>query len=252
MPRFPRHLGLVFVFLVMATALPSADRPPVGEILQKMDSLYRGASSRAVMEMSIETPHWKRTLLLDAWSEGMDKTFVVVRAPKKDAGIATLRIDQEMWNFFPRINKTLKVPPSLMMGSWMGSDFTNDDLVRESSLLRDYEARYSKDPGPKGTWAVELTPRAQTPTVWARIVLFIRPDTALPALEDYYDEHGKKVRTIRYGEIRTQDGRTFPSELEMIPHQKTGQRTVLRYKELRFSDRSDPSVFTLQNLRRSR
>ena len=100
-------------------------------IIKKVDELYRADSSYAEMEMTIVTPNWERTLKLEAWSEGMDKTFITILEPKKDKGITTLRVDNEMWNFFPKINKVMKVPPSMMMGSWMGSDFTNDDLVKD-------------------------------------------------------------------------------------------------------------------------
>jgi len=240
-----------FLFLT-AHPLFSAERPPVREVLQKMDDLYRGQTSQGEMEMTIENSNWKRVMRMKVWSEGIEKTFVVVMAPKKDAGIATLRIHQDMWNFFPRINKTLKVPPSMMMGSWMGSDFTNDDLVKESSLLQDYEARYSNGKAPSGTWTLELVPKAQTPTVWGKILLSIQSKSFLPIREDFFDEHGEKVRILRFSDVQKAGNRTLPTQLEITPLKKPGQRTVLRYKNLRFDEPLDPSVFTLQNLRRER
>jgi outer membrane lipoprotein-sorting protein len=237
----------------MAHPAVSVERPPAQEILQKMDDLYRGKTSQGEMEMTIENPDWKRTLRLKVWSEGMDKTFVVVLAPKKDANIATLRIRQDMWNFFPRINKTLKVPPSMMMGSWMGSDFTNDDLVKESSLLKDYEARYSDPKGKSSSaWTLELTPKARTPTVWGKILLTVEPGNLLPVREEFFDEHGEKARVLRFGARQKVGDRTFPTELELVSLKKPGQRTVLRYKDLRFNEPLDASIFTLQNLRRER
>jgi outer membrane lipoprotein-sorting protein len=243
--------ALAFFFL-MAHPLFSAERPPVQEVLQKMDGLYRGQTSQGEMEMTIENSNWKRVMRMKVWSEGIEKTFVVVLAPKKDAGIATLRMHQDMWNFFPRINKTLKVPPSMMMGSWMGSDFTNDDLVKESSLLRDYKAKYSDEKGPPGTWRVELVPKAQTPTVWGKILLSIQSDSFLPVREEFFDEHGEKVRVLRFSDVQKAGDRLLPTQLEITPLKKPGQRTVLRYKNLRFDEPLDPSVFTLQNLRRER
>jgi len=249
--RLSLALGLTSI-LLMAHPVASADRPPAQEILQKMDDLYRGKTSQGEMEMTIENPDWKRTLRLKVWSEGMDKTFVVVLAPKKDSGIATLRIRQDMWNFFPRINKTLKVPPSMMMGSWMGSDFNNDDLVKESSLLKDYEAHYAAPKGQRGTWTLELIPKAHTPTVWGKILLTVDPGNLLPVREEFFDEHGERVRVLRFGELQKVGDRTFPTELELVSLKNKGQRTLLRYKGLRFNESLDASVFTLQNLRRER
>lgn len=225
--------------------------PPIREVLQKMDDLYRGTTSQGEMEMTVETPDWKRTLDLKIWSEGMDKTFIVILAPKKDAGVATLRVQQDMWNYFPRINKTLKVPPSMMMGSWMGSDFTNDDLVKESTLVKDYDARYAKEENP-GILKLELTPKAQTATVWGKILLTVKADGLIPVEEDYFDEHGEKVRALKFSNISTIGDRTLPLMMELTPLKKPGNHTVLRYKSLEFDVRLPSAVFSLQNLRQER
>ena len=137
-------LGFIVLFLLFATGFPLLAQnqsmiPDVENIVKKIDQLYRSDTSRANMEMQIVTPHWKRTLALEVWTKGMDRTFVLITSPKKEKGVTTLRIENEMWNYLPKTNKAMKVPPSMMMmGSWMGSDFTKDDLVRESSMLADY------------------------------------------------------------------------------------------------------------------
>ncbi len=252
-PFLVRSLGALFlVGSLLPPSLIAADLPSARDLLRRMDELYRGKTSQGEMEMTVQTAHWTRVLRLKVWSEGMDKTFVVLLSPKKDAGIATLRVRNEMWNFFPRINKTLKVPPSMMMGSWMGSDFTNDDLVKESSLLEDYHARFTDEPGPPGSFAIELIPKAETPTVWARILLWVEPKGLLPLREDYFDEKGEKVRTLLFKEVKTMGGRTFPTVMELQPLRKPGHKTLVRYIDLRFDEPLPPSVFTLQNLRRER
>lgn len=129
------------VFVSLHPSAAARRSPEVQEIIDRVDRLYRSDTSYGEIEMTIITPDWRRRLRMKIWTEGMDKTFLYITSPQKDAGIATLRIGSEMWNYFPKINKVMKVPPSMMMGSWMGSDFTNDDLVKESSLLRDYSAR---------------------------------------------------------------------------------------------------------------
>jgi len=226
-------------------------KPPVRDVLKKVDDLYRGSTSRGEVEMTVVTPDWKRTMDLGIWSEGMDKTFVVIRSPAKDAGVATLRVKKEMWNYFPRINKTLKVPPSMMMGSWMGSDFTNDDLVKESTFLDDYDAAWAKEEKP-GTWRLELLPKAETATVWGKVVMTIKAGTLIPLEEEYYDEHGERVRVISFTDVQTIGDRVLPMTMELTPLKKPGNKTLLRYKSLQFDIPLEPSVFSLQNLRQAR
>jgi outer membrane lipoprotein-sorting protein len=244
----------ILFFLIVSLAAPlAAERPSPRELLKRLDDLYRGTTSRGEMEMTLVTPDWKRTLDLKLWSRGMDRTFVVILSPKKDAGVATLRVDQEMWNFFPRINKVLKVPPSMMMGSWMGSDFTNDDMVKESSMEEDYDVKYLEGRDlPEGTLGLELTPKASTPTVWGRIVAVVHEKGLYPLSQEYYDEKGEKVRVMEFSDVRRLGKRVIPFHMELIPLKKEGHRTILQYRNLEFDVEVPESTFTLQNLRRPR
>ena len=128
----------IFMFGAAPAFAQAVDSSAVQAIIKKVDQLYRSKTSSSSMEMEIVTPHWQRTLAMNAWTEGMDKTFFRITSPKKEQGVATLRVENEMWNYLPKTNKVMKVPPSMMMSSWMGSDFTNDDLVKEFSLFEDY------------------------------------------------------------------------------------------------------------------
>ena len=141
-----RRISIIMIAIMTGAAALAADTTgvDVNELIREIDRLYRAETSYTELEMEIVTPHWQRTLAMYGWSEGMDNTFLRITAPRKEKGVATLRIDNEMWNFLPKTNKVMKIPPSMMMGSWMGSDFTNDDLVKESSLFEDY--RYEAIP----------------------------------------------------------------------------------------------------------
>ena len=133
---------LLTTLLLCPFALAQETTPDIETVIKHIDQLYRSETSHAEMEMHIVTPHWERTLAMTIWTQGMSKTFIRITAPKKEQGVATLRIGNEMWNYLPKTNKVMKIPPSMMMGSWMGSDFTNDDLVRESSMLNDYTYQF--------------------------------------------------------------------------------------------------------------
>lgn len=244
------------VILLILLALPSflnlqaAEQEDAAKIVKKMDELYRSSSSFAGMEMEIITPHWQRTLKLDAWSSGMDKTFIRILAPKKERGIATLRLDNEMWNFLPKTNKVMKVPPSMMMGSWMGSDFTNDDLVKEYTFLDDYIFEFTEveNPGEK-TLYVKCTPKEGLPIIWGHIIIAVKDDSYLPIWQKYYDEKGKLMREILYKNVKKFGSREIPSVMELIPHNKEGNRTIVRYVTAEFNIKIDKDIFSLRNLR---
>jgi outer membrane lipoprotein-sorting protein len=214
-------------------------------LLNKMDELYRADSSTSTMKMEIITPNWQRTLEMKSWTIGMDDTFIRVLSPRKDRGVATLKKGREMWNFFPKINKTIKVPPSMMMGSWMGSDFTNDDLVREVSLVNEYEVTKSTE---GDTYRLILTPKRQTVTVWGRIEIVVDKTTLLPIEQLFYNEKGEEVRQMTFSETRQFGDRKMPAIMTMVPLNKTGHKTVIEYVEAQFNNEIDSKVFTLRNL----
>jgi outer membrane lipoprotein-sorting protein len=223
------------------------------EIIKKVDQLYRSTSSYARMEMEIVTPHWQRTLVLEAWSQGTDRTFILINSPKKESGTATLRIKNEMWNYLPQTAKVIKIPPSMMMGSWMGSDFNNDDLVRETSMLEDYTFKMiepsQKEPG---LLFIEMIPNENTPVVWGKIILTVRENDYLPVREEYYDEKGKMMRLMEFKDIKQMGGKTIPAVMELTPQNKEGNKTVIRYLKVDFDIPIREGVFTLRNLKKGR
>ena len=225
----------------------------VSEIVKHIDELYRSESSYAELEMEIVTPHWERTLKMKAWSRGMNKTFIRILAPAKDKDVATLRIENEMWNYLPKINKVIKVPPSMMMSSWMGSDFTNDDLVKEFTWLDDYEFELIKpEEAEEGLLYIELIPREDLPVVWGKIILAARRSDYIPVWEKYYEEKGKLMRVINFLDIKTFDGKAIPSVMELIPEDKEGNKTIIRYLDIKFHSDVSEDIFNLRNLRSRR
>jgi outer membrane lipoprotein-sorting protein len=221
----------------------------VKEIVKKVDALYRSESSAGEMEMQIVTPHWERTLRMKVWTQGMDKTFIRILSPAKEKGVATLRIGNEMWNYLPNTNKVIKIPPSMMMSSWMGSDFTNDDLVSEFTLLEDFHYKLiTPENNEPGLLCVESIPREGLPIVWGKIVTAVRQDDYMPVWEKYYDEKGTLMRVLYFRDIKAFGSRTIPATMELIPQNKEGQKTVIRYLTLEFDKKLDKEIFSLRNL----
>ena len=238
------------MFVSWAVAQQSEQETTAQDIVKRIDELYRSSSSHAEVEMEIVTPHWTRTLDMEMWTRTMEQTFVRIRAPKKEKGVATLRLESEMWNYLPKTNKVIKVPPSMMMGSWMGSDFTNDDLVKEFTLLEDYsfELMEPEDADPNLLY-VRAIPRPDLPVVWARIETAVRRADYLPVWDQYYDEHDRPMRRAEYSDIREFSGQSLPGTMTMVPQTKEGHRTVVRYHVLELDIPVDDEIFSLRNLR---
>ena len=246
-------LSVLAALLVSFSLAPLTAAPKehdLKKIVKKIDDLYRSNSSVTTMEMEIITPHWKRTLKMNGWSMGMEHTFIRILSPKKERGIATLKKGTEMWNFLPKTDKVMKIPPSMMMGSWMGSDFTNDDLVKEFTFIQDYQYQLTqvKNPEP-GQVYVKCTPKEGLPIVWGHIIIASRDTDYMPLWQKYYDEKGKLMRQMTFKDVKTFGKKSIPSIMELVPLNKEGHKTVVRYLEAEFDGKVDKNTFSLRNLR---
>jgi outer membrane lipoprotein-sorting protein len=221
------------------------------DVVRRTEEQLRAKTERGSVSMTVRTPDWQRTLDMDYWSVNPDKTFIRVSAPAKEAGTATLRLGSNMWNYLPSVERVIKIPPSLMLQSWMGSDFTNDDLVRESSLVKDYDHKIVGEVTQDGDlcYRIMSTPKPNAPVVWGHQVLIVRKEDALPRREEYYDDKGVLQKVLTYEDIRRVDGRLFPMRWKMVSVTKPGHETVLAYSKLEFDRRIAASVFTQDNLR---
>lgn len=219
----------------------------IARLLNRTDDLYRSRSSHALITMEIVTPDWQRTLELEAWSQGTENTLIRILKPAKERGIATLKIKQDMWNYFPKINQVIKVPSSMMMGSWMGSDFTNDDLVREYRYTDDYSYT-SEEQAP--TIIVTLIPKENTISLWGKIVLTIDKATELPQSQVFYDEKNRRIRKLVFSDIRSVGDQQIPHQLQLESVAKPGHKTVVRYTQLQLNLPLDDSIFNRQNLQK--
>ena len=249
-------IGIVCVILLFTinTTVIGKDHttPDVEKIVNYIDQLYRSKTSYADMEMHIVTPHYERTLKMLVWTKGMDRTFIRITSPKKERGVATLRIKNEMWNYLPKIKKVMKISPSMMMGSWMGSDFSNDDLVKESSMQEDYTYKIiTPDDATPDLIYIELIPNEDSTIVWGKIVSAVRSSDYIPVWQHFYDEKGKLMRILNYKDIKTFGSKTIPSVMEMIPQNKQGHKTIIRWNDGNFDTKIEDSIFSRRNLQKS-
>ena len=229
-----------------------AQEPSAHDVVDRAEKALWGTTVQAQLTMTVTTPRWERTLELQSWMERPRRSFIRIRAPAKEAGIASLRIGPEMWNYLPTVERTIKVPPSMMLQPWMGSDFSNDDLVKESSMVDDYTHRFvgSDTAGGVAVYVIEALPKPDAAVVWGRLVLRVRKADFLPLRVEYYDERGTLIRVLTYSEIRPIGGRTIPTQWEMRPIAKPGNLTTIVLKRATFDAAIPADVFTQRNLTR--
>ena len=241
---------IVALLLVLASGQPLGAQT-AREIVDRVDRMMRGESSRGRMTMEIETEHWSRSLEMEVWSLGTEYALVRVESPPREAGTATLKVDQEVWNYLPRVDRTIKLPPSMMMGAWMGSHFTNDDLVKESRMIEDYDIEIGFEGVRDGVevWEFVLTPKPEAPVVWGRVTEEVRKSDLMPTWARYFDEDGELERTLVFGEYLMMGGRLVPALMTVEPVDKPEERTLIRYHDLEFDVGLRPDFFSLRNLR---
>ncbi len=245
--------SLILSSLLLFASLPAA-AIEIDELIRHIDRLWRGDTSHATMSMTVKTQRYERSMTMEAWSRGKDYSLVVIRAPIKDKGIATLKVKENIWNYLPKINRVTKVPSSMMSGSWMGSHFTNDDLVKESTIEDDYTSSITFEGKRNGISIYELTsiPKEDAAVVWGKVVMQIEQKTLSPHRALYYDEEGILIRTMTFDQPRIIDKRTIPMRLTLQPEDKPEESTVIVYKDIILDIPLEDSFFSLQNLQRRR
>jgi hypothetical protein len=243
-----------------AAEQPAAEEPTAAEdssdeareLLDYTDDMYRGLSSHATLTMNVRTARWERSITIEAWSLGEEKSLMVIRSPAKEAGMATLKVDDNIWNYLPKVDRTMKVPASMMSGSWMGSHFTNDDLVKDSRMADDYDYQITSRPedNEANEFIIECIPRPDAPVVWGKVVVRIDGEARMPTEITYWDEKGNLKRTMSFLEFREVGGRTIAGKMRLLPADDPDEFTEVVYGDIEFDLELPESTFTLQALRR--
>jgi len=218
------------------------------EILDFIDDLYRESSSYTQMEMTIQSEHYTRTLELEGWSKGKEQSLIKILNPKKERGTTTLKVKKQIWNYLPKTNRIIKIPSSMMSAKWMGSHFTNDDLVKESRFRDDYNCTIQSKDG--GKTVLDCIPLTNAVVVWGKVRLTVDSESYLPFEFGYYDEDFKVARTLYFSDIKTFGGKTIPSHLKMVPSDKPNEHTRIIYKDLNFQVKLKSDLFSLKELKR--
>ncbi len=259
-----RALSLAWIFLALlvvygglfgqagaAVSAPSPDEQEARAILREIDDLWRATSSQGMVRMQVQTANYTRSMRMEIWSKGKDRSLVRIVSPLKEKDTASLKTGNTMYTYLPKTDRTIRLTSSMMMSSWMGSHFTNDDLVKESRLAEDYDPRITFRGRRDGMEIIEFTlqPHQDAAVVWGRIVMTVTAQGHLPLLATYYDEDNVLARTIYFSEVKNMGGRLLPALLKVIPTDKPGEYTELVYETMRFDLDLPESLFSLLELR---
>jgi len=245
---------LLFTCLMMNQALAQQDSLSAREILRIADEKMRGLSSEGEYSMTIVRPTWSRTVIMKSWSKGTEYSMIYITSPAREKGQVFLKREKDMWNWVPSIERLIKIPPSMMMQSWMGSDFTNDDLLKESSVLKDYNHVLSGEENIRGydCYKLSLYPREDAAVVWGKLVMWISKEGYHRLKTEYYDEDQYLINEENLFDIRRMDDREIPTRMEMVPMDKKGNKTIFRFLNVKFDIDIKESFFSQQNMKRVR
>ena len=243
-------LALTFAPLAGHSAELKLEIEP-GDVLDRIDDLWRGDSSEGVMTMAIVTDRFSRTLKMQMWTKGKEQTLVRILEPKKEKGVSTLRNGNEMWNYLPKVKRTVKLNSSMMSKSWLGSDFTYDDFIKESRMRDDYSYEITFFGESGGSNQIELTcvPHEDSAVVWGKVVLHVLAQDLMPTRIEYFDEDMELARVMEFSDVRMFGSRKLPGRMVVSRPDKPGQSTTIDYVDLAFDIDVPDSTFSLRNLK---
>ncbi len=232
----------------------SAQSLSAKEIVKRSDDLMQGESSISTMTMEIVRPTWKRSISLKSWGKGRDKSISLVTAPARDKGQSFLKVGNEMWSWNPSINRLIKLPPSMLSQGWMGSDYTNDDILKESSIVNDYNHSIVGEQNINGLicYVIEMKPKDEAAVVWGKIKSYITKEKYFTLKAEYFDEDGELVRTSLLSDIKKMDDREMPTRIEIIPADEPENRTIVIIESTQFNAKITDDFFSQQNMKRLR
>jgi outer membrane lipoprotein-sorting protein len=240
-----------YYFFGILLSLFSSANEDAKSIVKKADEKMRGNTMQAEMLIKTIRPGWSREMQCKTWMKGSQLAMIFIQSPAKDKGICFLKRKKEVWNWMPVLERTIKLPPSMMNQSWMGTDFTNDDLVKEASVVEDYNHRIIGDTsiGNYSCHLIEMIPKPSAAVVWGKIIVCIDKKDFLELHSRFYDEEGTLISTMNCYDIKQMHDRVIPTRFEMIPADKKGQKTEMIYKSIRYNQPIDDNFFTVEKMK---
>lgn len=242
---------LSFIFMISSVA---AQPQSATDIVRKSDQLMQGDSYISSMTMKIVRPSWERTIAFKNWGKGRELALTFIQAPAADKGQTFLKRSNEMWTWNPKINRLIKLPPSMLAQGWMGSDYTNDDILKESSLVVDYNHTILTEEKYEGfdCWVIQMLPKENAAVVWGKILMHIAKQKYFPLKVEYFNEDGELVKSHLNSEVKKMDDREIPTKTIVQPASEPNERTIVTIESMDFDVKLQDNFFSQQNMKRVR
>ncbi len=241
------------LFILMVLVLPSFNCFPqdAKSIVKKADDKMRGTTMQADLVIKIVRPSWSREMECKTWMKGNKLAMILIKVPAKEKGIAFLKRDKEVWNWIPSLERNIKLPPSMMKQSWMGTDFTNDDLVKESSVVEDYDHNLIGDTviQNRDCYIIRMIPKPEAAVVWGKVIICIDKKDFLELHSRFYDEDGQLINVMNSYDVKMMSDRLIPTRFEMVPADKPGQKTEMIYKSVLYNRPLEDNFFTAERMK---
>lgn len=248
-------IALTLMMSILFTGVYSQDNQEARAIVKKAHEITLGETSKSTMTMEIVRPEWSRSVSMQSWSMGFDYYIIYIMSPARDKGQVFLKRQNNMWNWIPSIGRMIKIPPSMMMSSWMGSDFNNDELMKESSLVKDYTHQFDGEDEIDGymCYKIVLTPLPTAPVVWGKVVLWISKEKSFTLKSEFYDEDEKLINIQTASKIKNFGDRELPSYMEMVPINKDGHKTIIKIDHAEYNVKGiNEKMFSQQMMKKIR
>ncbi len=248
-------IKILFMFCLTSFVAFSQNNDKAKDIVKKAHEITLGKTGKSIMTMEIIRPEWKRSVSMQTWSMGVDYYIIYIMSPARDKGQVFLKRENNLWNWIPKIARMIKIPPSMMMSSWMGSDFNNEELVKESSLVKDYTHQFDGEEKISGYMChkIILTPLSSAPVVWGKVIVWISKEKFFTLKSEFYDDDGKLINIQTASQIKKFSDRELPSYIEMIPVNKKGHKTILKIENAKYNVKSiNEKMFSQQMMKRIR
>lgn len=247
--------GLILTLITGSFQGITAQQLSATEIVRRADEKYTGElSGYSVMTMTIIRPSWQRTVEFRSWSKDEDYALTLITSPAREKGQTFLKRGSEMWSWNPSISRLIKLPPSMMSQGWMGSDYTNDDILRESSVVNDYTHEITGEEVIEGNacYRIKMVSKPEAAVVWGHQVRWIDKKDFNIFKVELYDEDGYLVRTEKASDVKTMDGRLIPTRIELLPAEEPGNKTVVVISDIKFNIPVREDFFSQQNMKNLR
>ncbi len=249
-------IKLKTLILIVLTGLlfkgVNAQEIEVKEIIKKADQLLQGQSNYGEMTMKIVRPTWERTVSFKMCSKDRDYSLTLVVDPVKEKGQTFLKRKNDLWSWNPKISRLIKLPPSMLSQGWMGSDYSNDDILKESSMVVDYTHSIvaSEEIAGKECYKIEMIPHDDAAVVWGKVVKWISKDGYLQLKTLYFDEDDYLIKTEICSEVKMMGDREIPTRIEIIPEDEPGNLTIVIIDEIIYDINVSENFFSQQNMKK--